>query len=434
MSRTNGFRRSAIALGFVGFAVLLGGCSREASESGPVVSVQAVRVTRSEIQLRIASDAVLYPLHEAAIVPKVSAPVLKFFVNRGDRVRAGQLLATLENRDLAAAVAENKGAFEQAQANYENTTASDLPEQIQKAELEVRSAKANLQASRQLYDSSKKLYEQGALARVQLNQAEVGLTQSQAQFQNAEQQLEKLQSVGKAAQSKAAQGQLAAAKGRYEGAQAQMGYSEVRSPIDGVVTDRPFYPGEMASSTSPLITVMNVSQVIARAHIPESQAQLLKVGDAADLAVPGAAASLRGKVTVVSPALDPNSTTVEVWVQAANPHGQLKPGSGIRLTIVAQAVKDALVIPSEALLTAQDGSTSVMVAQGDKPERRPVKTGIREGDTVQITGGLRSGEQVVTAGAYELSQEDPDVFKETTLQIVTPQKSEEDDKASGKDN
>ena len=127
----------------------------------------------------------------------------------------------------------------------------------------------------------------------------------------------------------------------------------------------------------------------------------------------------------MSPALDLNSTTVEVWVQTANRGERLKPGISVHLTIITSTAKDALIIPSAALLTDPDGTTSVMVVNGDKPERRGVKTGIRDEDNIQITEGLKAGEPVVTQGVYELSQEDPDVLKQTKLQIVSPKSPQE---------
>ncbi len=115
----------------LGVSLLMAGCGgKQAPEPEPLVAVQAVRVERSEIEQQVSSEAVLYPLHQATIVPKISAPIQKFYVERGDRVRAGQLLAVLENKDLAGTAAQAKGAYEQAQANYQSTTASNLPEQI----------------------------------------------------------------------------------------------------------------------------------------------------------------------------------------------------------------------------------------------------------------------------------------------------------------
>src|SRR5207253_7471811 len=104
-----------------------------------------------------------------------------------------------------------------------------------------------------------------------------------------------------------------AAKGRIETAQAQLGYSRITSPIAGVVTDRPLYAGEMASSGGPIITIMDLSQVIARAHVSQEDAAHLKVGDTASLFVPDGGAPIPGKISVISPALDPTNTTVEVW-------------------------------------------------------------------------------------------------------------------------
>jgi len=132
---------------------------------------------------------------------------------------------------------------------------------------------------------------------------------------------------------RAANGQLASAKAKLAGSEAQLSYSEIRSPISGVITDRPLYPGEMASSTAPLLTVMDIAQVVAKAHIPQSDAALLKKGDKATLSITGVDTKLNGTVTLVSPALDPNSTTVEIWVQAANPAQKLRPGMTTQLAI-----------------------------------------------------------------------------------------------------
>lgn len=387
-------------------AAAMAGCGgKESSEapSEPVVTVQAVRVQRSEIRQQVVSEAVLFPLHQAMIVPKITAPVLRFYVERGGRVHAGEVVAVLENKDLAAAVAESRGAYQQAEGNYETTAATTLPEQIQGAEAAVQTSEATLKAARQLYDSDKRLYQQGALAGKQLNEAEVGLTQAQTQYETAKGQLEKLQAGGEKAELKAAQGQLAAARGRYESAQAQLGYSQIRSPIDGVVTDRPLYPGEMATPSTPLMTVMDLSRVIARAHVPASAAARLKVGDSAEVAAPGVSQPAAGKVTVVSPALDPSSTTAQIWVEAANPHNQLKPGTAVTVTITAKKAADALVIPRSAVVSGPDASSAAMVIGSDgRAHQTKIQLGIEQGNRVQITQGLQEGELIVSQGAYGL--------------------------------
>ncbi len=132
----------------------------------------------------------------------------------------------------------------------------------------------------------------------------------------------------------------------------------------------------MAAAGTPLLTVMDISQVVARAHIPQPESALLKVGDPATILVPGEETPIEGKITVVSPALDPNSTTVEIWVQAKNAEQRLKPGASVRLSMLAQTIPNALVIPAAALLTAQDGATSVMQVSADnRAHQKNVKAG-----------------------------------------------------------
>jgi len=379
------------------------GCSGEKGDKEPVVSVQVAPVETTTIQHAIKTEAILFPLQQAAIVSKISAPVEKFLIKRGSRVHKGELLAILENRDLTAAAQENKGSFEQAQATYETTTAASLPEEIQKAEADAQQYKQALDAQEKVYQSRQHLYEEGALPRKELDQSSVEIIQARNQYSIAKRHLDTLQAVGKQQELKAAAGQLESAKGKYQGAAAQLSYSEIRSPIDGVVTDRPLYPGEMAAAGTAIVTVMDISSVIAKAHIPQADAALLKVGDKGTMTVPGLDDPVEGTVTVVSPALDPNSTTVEVWMEAKNPKQQLKPGTSVKLSLTAKTVKDALVIPAAAVLTAPDGGATVMIAGPDgRAHQKAVKLGIRQDDDVQILEGVSASDKVVTTGAYGL--------------------------------
>jgi HlyD family secretion protein len=379
------------------------GCSRDSGEKEPTVAVQIAPVQKTTIRQTVKTEAILFHLQQAAIVPKISAPVQKFYVKRGSKVRKGQLLAVLENRDLAAAAEDTRGVYAQAQASYETTTAASLPEEIQKAKLDALAAKQSLDAEEKVYQSRQDLFAQGALPRKELDASRVSYTQARNTYDIAQRHLDALLAIGRQQELKSAAGQLQSAKGKFMVAEAQLSYSEIRSPIDGAVTDRPLFAGEMTTAGTPVITVMDISQIIAKAHIAQAQAELLKAGDAATLTVPGVDDPVNGKVTLISPALDPNSTTVEVWVEAANPKQSLKPGTSVQLSMLAKAVPDALVIPASALLTAADGSTAVMVASPDgRAHQKPVRVGIRQGDQVQVTDGLQAGNQVVSVGAYGL--------------------------------
>ena len=401
--------------GFLGVALaaalLASGCSKgDVAEASPTVTVQVGAAENQTIEKKVTAEGTLYPLEQSAIVPKISAPVKKFYVEKGSKVHAGQLLAELENSDLLAQKQENEGVYAQAEAGYEQA--------VQKAEQDRRLAKEQLDAAQKLYEARQNLFKQGAVSSKDVDDANVALIQSRNAYDVAQKQLD----------LKVAEGQLAAAKGKNAQVEAGLNYSKIVSPIDGVVTDRPVYPGEMASNSNPIITVMNLSQVVARAHIDQQQASQLKVGDPATISTPGQPGALKGKVSLVSPALDPSSTTVEVWVQAPNPGERLKPGSNVQVQMVAQAVPHAIVIPAEALLTGSDGSTSVIILDTDnKPHKKKVKVGIRDAGEVQVTEGLQGGERVVTVGAFALSQEDDPVLAKTNIQVAAPPNIPEED-------
>ena len=382
--------------------LLLPGCKKEAAPQTEV-TVQAEKAEQGSISEHITVDAILAPLAQAAIAPKITAPVRKFYVQRGARVAEGQLLATLENSDLAAAALDNKGSYEAAQAAYATATKAQVPEDTQKAELDVAQAKANLDLNSSIVNSRKQLLAEGAIPGRDLDTAQAALVQAQAAYDTAAKHLESVRSVSREAALKSAQGQLTSAEGKMKGATAQVSYSEIHSPIKGVVTDRPLFAGETVAAGATLLTVMDTSSLLAKAHIAQSIAQQMKLGDEAQVRVPGIADPVSAKVSLLSPALDPGSTTVEVWLKIDNKAGTLKVGTPVKAIITGRTVAQAWKIPVSAILAAQDGTESVLVVGSDSTaHRKPVTVGIADGDDVQITGGLAPGDTVITGGAYGL--------------------------------
>ncbi len=387
-------------------ALLVSGCkggNDALSNDQTVVSVQIATAKVHSITDVVTAQGVLYPLHQASLSPKITAPVRAFYVNRGSKVHRGQLLAILENKDLAAGMVSAQGSYDQAQAAYASTTHSTLPEEIKTAEVNVKDAQTALDNQRKVFENENKLFEQGALARKQVDATGVALQSAQSAFETAQQHLDNLKASGAAEQQRAAKGQLESAHGQYLNAQAQLEYSELRSPIDGFVTDRAVYPGDIAPAGTPLLVVMDVSKVIVRLHIPQNQAAELKAGDRATFQVPGMKEDVPAKVTIISPALDPNSTTVEIWVEADNETHELQPGTSVSVAIKTKTVPNALTIPASAILTAGNHLPHVMIVRQDgRAYLQDVSTGVEQGGMVQILGGLRPGEQVIVGGAYGL--------------------------------
>ena len=403
-SRNSRSRSTHLSLVFsLALPLLLAGCSKKESAPPTAVPVQAAAAQVQSITEHTVADAVLAPIAQAAISPKITAPVKKFYVQRGAHVKEGQLLATLENSDLAAAVTDNQGSFDAADANYQTAVKAQVPEDYQNAQLALAQAKANLDLNQRIVDSRKQLFAQGAIPGRDLDTSEAALVQAKAAYDSAAKHLAGMNEVSHAAALKAAKGTFESAKGKYEGAQAQLSFSEIRSPIAGVVTDRPLYAGETPAPGAPFITVMDTSVLLAKIHLAQSQAQLLKNGDPAQVSVPGLADPVPGKITLVSPALDPGSTTVEVWVRLENPKGTLRPGTAVHVSIAGRTAPQAVVVPSEAIVVPASGKTSVVVIGSDGVAHlTAVETGIADNGRTQILSGITAGQQVVTTGAASL--------------------------------
>ena len=393
--------------------MMFSGCgTKEAAEATPTVTVQVDAAEKGPIQRKVVTDAVLYPRDQAAIVPKVVSSIKKWYVDKGSYVKAGQLLGELENQDLTGAAMKSQGGYAQAEVTYQM--------QIQKSGQDLKFAKQSLDSAQKFYDGRAALYKEGAVSAKDLDDASVALSSAKNTYDLAQKQYD----------LKVAEGAMNAAKGDTENANAQLSYTKIISPIDGIVTDRPYYPGETPATGTPVITVMDLSQIVARAHIAQTEAASLKVGNPATITIPGQLTVVKGKIALVSPAVDPNSTTVEVWVQAPNPKGSLRPGSSVRVAMVAQTVPDAVVIPQAALLTTPDGLSTVIVLDSDNaPSKKKVKVGIKDSEakTVQVTDGLQGGERVVTVGAFELANEDDPVLAKTKIQVQAPKMPDDED-------
>lgn len=403
------------------------GCKKADETPAPEVYVQAAHPEEGSIGEQITADAILAPLAQAAISPKVTAPVKRFYVQRGSRVKAGQLLATLENSDLQAVVMDNQGSYKTAEATYETATKSTAPEDLTKARTDLAQAKSNLDLNESIVKARTELVKQGAIPGRDLDTAQTQLVQAQAAYSIAKQHLESVETFGNKAAIASAQGNLQSAKGKMQGAEAQLSYSEIRSPISGVVTDRVLFAGETAAAGTPLLTVMDTSALIAKLHIAQSQAQQLAIGAAATLTVPGVNDPVPAKVSLISPALDPGSTTVEVWLRVENPKGALKSGTSVHASIAGRTTANALTVPTEAIQTGQDGTSKfVMVIAGDSTARKKTVTlGIQNAEDVQILSGLTAADMVISSGGYGLDEN-----TKVNIGVDPNAKPDDDDKPS----
>ena len=402
---------------------VLTGCGKTKPKAAEAESEAATPVTvetavKGAIDRVVTADAVLYPVNQAPVTSKISAPILRVLVNRGDHVRAGQLLVVLEAADLAAAANESQYQYQQTQAAYDLLTGATVVDDRNRAEADVQTAKEALDAAKKLYDNRAAAQREGALAQKLVDDARLPMLQAQIQLEAAQKHLDSLNQVSQKQSTRAAEATMNAAKAHNENAVVQLAYAQIKSPISGVVADRMVYPGDTPVSGAPMLSIVDVSAVVARANVPVKDAMFIKVGRPARITGPDG--DIPGTVTVVSPAVDPTTTTVQVWVKADNPGEKLKPGATARVAIIAETIQNTMVVPATALLNGDEGGQKVMVVDKDNvAHEHIVSVGVRQGDRVQIVSGLAEGDQVVTSGGLGLDDK-------AKVAVQQP-KSEDDD-------
>lgn len=386
-------------------AGLPAGCKKAEQVPEAQVAVQAEHPTIASISEEIAADAVLSPLAQAAIEPRISAPILSESVQRGSRVHKGELLVRLEDRDLRGTALDSEGSLTQAQAAYTAATLATIPEDVQKAELDVAQAKANLDVANRTFEERNRLLDEGAIARRDVETARASAVQAQAAHDSAAKHLADVQKTTQQTSIDSAQGQLASAKGKLQNAQAQVSFANLQSPIDGVVTDRPYYQGETAPAGSPVVTVMDTSSLLAKVHIAQSAAQKLKMGGTAELTIPGEQEPQKATIALISPALDPGSTTVEVWLKLPNPDARFKVGTPVHAIMQGKTIPNALQIPVSAVVRADNGGSIVMLVGSDAAaHKREVRLGLRTSEKAQVLSGVAATDMVITQGGYGLDE------------------------------
>jgi RND family efflux transporter MFP subunit len=436
VGKTTGQRRRALLAGLFAAILMLGGCGKKAEtkaagaeEAEPAVPVTVEPVLKGAIDHVVSADAVLYPVAQSNVTSKIAAPVKRFLVNRGDHVKAGQVLAELESADLAAALEESKHQVEQAQAAYDLLKGATVQDDEGKAQSDVQSAQQAYDAAKKVYDSRVELQKQGALAQRTVDDSRLAMVQAQTQLDVAKRHMATLSQVGQRESLRNAEAAVNAAKAHYDNLAVQLSYGVIKSPIAGVVADRPTNAGEMAQPGAPLISLVDISTLVARANVPVKDAVTIKPGVPARIAGPDG--DLPGKVTIVSPAVDPSTTTVEVWVTLANPGEKLKPGGTVHVSIIAETITDTIIIPAAALLNLDEGGEKVMVVVGkDKnttAQERKVVPGIRQGARVQIISGVQEGDMVITSGGLGLDDK-----AKVEVQAAKDEDDDDDDDDSSK--
>jgi multidrug efflux pump subunit AcrA (membrane-fusion protein) len=340
-------------------------------------------------------------------------------------VRAGQVIAVLESRDLVAQRNEAVAALREAQANQRSVVTGNIPQANAQDEKALRDARAKVITARATYERRRVLYERGGISKKDLEASQLELTTDEDELRLAEQTVAlRTRSLNPNDRALAA-ARVAQAQQHLATLDAQLSYATIRAPITGVVTEQFQYQGEFAAAGAKLFEIADISQIIVKAPFADTVTAQLKVGDPATvLPTDQSEGEMTGQVTLISRTTDPTSRTVEVWLTLGNESGQLRANGAAQVTISAQTKTDAIVVPASAVTleaTNADEGTVMVVDTANVAHETKVTVGIRTPDKVEITSGLLGAETIVIEGNYAL----PDGTKVE----VAEEKKEEDQKS-----
>ena len=317
----------------------------------PIVTVQ--RAQRRDVPVEIHAPVDLRPLEQAEVGAKTLGYLDAVFVDRGDLVKKGQLVALVRP--------------------------SDLPDQLSAARSALAQAQAAAGLARANDERAKELAPNGIVSRQDLQQAATALASAEA----AE----------------------AAAKAQAGALGTRLGEMRITSPLNGVVVQRRLDPGALVGPPSggAILSIARVDVLRVFIAVNERSATGVSVGKDAHVeldALPGR--SFHGRVVRLAPAFDPTTRTLDAEVHLINDSGLLRPGMYGRGSIVVEVHPQAFVVPGAALQVSA-GQKFIYLANRDQVQRRQVEVGVDEGEWVEVTKGLSNGDEFVTAGADGLS-------------------------------
>jgi RND family efflux transporter MFP subunit len=345
-----------------------GGRGNRGNQARPPMTVELATVTRGQISEEITVVGNLIGDATVAVAPRAAGRLQEVYVRLGDRVTRGQRIAKIEDFELQEQIKQQEAGQEVSQAT------------IRQREADLALAKTNVERSRSLF-------ERQLLPKQTLDDNESRYLSSQAQVDLARAQ---------AVQTKA----------RLDELKINLANTIITSPVNGFVSRRLVDPGASVGQNAPVVDVVDITRVRLVANVVEKDLTELQTGDATRVQVdayPGE--TFVGRIARVSPVLDPATRTAPIEIEVPNPDYRLKPGMYARVGITTDTIKDALLIPSDAMADL-GGRRGVFQVLNDSAVFRTVQVGTEQRNLVEILGGLKEGEEVITTGARALRDGD----------------------------
>jgi HlyD family secretion protein len=392
-------RRKRLIYGGIGLllVLLIAGGLIAATRGGTKIDPSKLqKVEKGDLAKSVVATGKVTPITKVEVKSKASGIVKKLLVDAGDKVKKGQLLAQLDKEEIEAQVEQSRAAVEAAEANVKSTEAD-----YERAKVDAEGPDVPL--LKRAYERATGMAKAGVVSTSALEDA-----QKNYELSLNKQNVSKAQMTVLKAKTAQAQGQLGQDRANLKQLEEQLSYTDIESPIDGVVLSRDVEMGDavssilvLGSSATLVMTLGDTSQVYVKGKVDESDIGKVYLGQPARIKVESFKdKTFNGVVTKISPmgVEKDNVTTFEVRVSINNPGGELKAEMTANAEIILEEHKNVLQIPEGAIVYDKDKKASVEVPDSsakDGKKKIAVNIGISNGAKTELLGGLKEGDQVV---------------------------------------
>ncbi len=385
-------------------AVLLAGCGAKGARAPIPLDIEATPVTVGRIATYLSLDGQIAPYESSTLSFQQSGPVSAVYVNVGDRVSKGEILARIDPSTLEAQLRAAEATAMQSQASARGQQI-DLPARNQANDAALSSAKAALANAQLVFNQDMQLFNQKYLSQQALESARAALAAAQGNYNTA---LANAQANPSNAESvRAAQAAAQAAAAQANLIRTQIGQTALYAPFDGVVTARMMDPGTMASPASPALQISRVDIVWVNVNIPDGDLAYVRAGTPLTFTTD----SLPGRIfhahlNAVNAVPTNGTLSYLARVKMRNPGDILRGGMLVTAKMAKRSAKNAMIVPRAAVASVQNGY-AVFIVDGNKAKQVPVKVGLQTDTKSQILSGLSSGERVITTRPDSLRNGSP---------------------------
>jgi HlyD family secretion protein len=410
-----------VAAGLLGTAITTYLALRGTTSKSDITNL-IVEVTSKDIAVQIKANGVIQAVQNINLSPKEAGRIAKLYVDEGDRVEQGQLVAHMEDEQFKAQVNQYKAAVAKAQADLALKRAGTRPEEISEAKARVATAEANVAEIQAKLDRAAEelkrnqfLAQEGAISQNALGEflsqersARANLEAAVARLKEQKESLEKLRNGTRKEEIAQAEANVAQATAQLQYYETQLKNTSIRAPFAGTITRRFAQEGDFVTPTTSAsssdgatsASIVELSKGLeVEAKVPEASIAQIKPGQNVEIRADAYTDDIfKGRVRLIAPRAvqENNVTSFRVKVALQTGQDKLKSAMNVKLAFLGDPISNALVVPQAAIVTKKDGQKGVLVPdKKNQAQFRPVTVGSTSGDQIQILQGVSKGERIL---------------------------------------